>query len=116
MKNLLRLEELAMFVGCIYLLNVLDVPWWIYIILLLGPDVGMIGYLVNDKIGAISYNIVHHKGLAIAVYAAGMYFQQEELQLIGLILFGHSSMDRMFGYGLKYFDGFKHTHLGLVRK
>lgn len=116
MKNLLRLEELAMFLGSIYLLHALEVSWWIYILLLLGPDIGMIGYLVSNKIGAISYNIVHHKGVAIAVYALGIYFQHELLQITGIILFGHSSMDRMFGYGLKYFEGFKHTHLGLIGK
>lgn len=116
MKNLLRLEELAMFMGSIYLLNVLEVPWWIYIILVLGPDIGMLGYTVNDKVGAVSYKAFHHKGIAIVVYTAGIYFQNEVIQIIGLILFGHSSMDRMVGYGLKYFTGFKHTHLGLIGK
>jgi hypothetical protein len=116
MKNLLRFEELAMFIGSIYLLSVLEVPWWTYFILVLGPDIGMLGYLINNKVGAVCYNIFHHKGLAISVYAAGIYFQDEVVQIIGLILFGHSSMDRMFGYGLKYFEGFKHTHLGSMGK
>lgn len=31
--------------------------------------------------------------------------------LAGVILFAHASMDRIFGYGLKYADDFKHTHL-----
>ena len=35
-----------------------------------------------------------------------------EFQLPGIILFGHASMDRIFGYGLKFSDNFKHTHLG----
>ena len=34
----------------------------------------------------------------------------------GLILFGHSSMDRILGYGLKYPDSFEHTHLGMIGK
>lgn len=25
-------------------------------------------------------------------------------------------MDRIFGYGLKYSDDFKHTHLGMIGK
>ncbi|MEO6611453.1 MAG: DUF4260 family protein [Chitinophagaceae bacterium] len=29
---------------------------------------------------------------------------------------GHSSMDRMFGYGLKTNEGFKYTHLGMIGK
>jgi len=31
-------------------------------------------------------------------------------------MFGHSSMDRMFGYGLKTEEGFKYTHLGMIGK
>lgn len=114
MKNLLRLEEAAMFVACIYLLSMHETSWWVYLILILGPDIGMVGYLVNDKVGATSYNLFHHKAIAIAVYATGIYFNNELIQVTGIILFGHSSMDRMFGYGLKYFAGFKHTHLGIV--
>ena len=85
-------------------------------ILLLGPDIGMLGYLVNNKAGAILYNAFHHKGIAILIYTLGLYLQIQLLQIAGLILFGHSSMDRMFGYGLKYFTGFKDTHLGLIGK
>ncbi|HAJ82706.1 MAG TPA: DUF4260 domain-containing protein, partial [Zunongwangia profunda] len=32
------------------------------------------------------------------------------------ILFGHSAMDRIFGYGLKYEDNFKNTHMGWFGK
>ena len=116
MKNLLRLEEAAMFIVIIYLLYILGVSWWVYFILLLGPDIGMLGYLVNNKAGAILYNAFHHKGIAILIYTLGLYLQIQLLQIAGLILFGHSSMDRMFGYGLKYFTGFKDTHLGLIGK
>jgi hypothetical protein len=67
---------------------------------------------VNNKVGAILYNTIHHKGLAIVVCVLGWYAGNDWIQLAGLILFGHSSMDRMLGYGLKYFSGFKQTHLG----
>ena len=36
--------------------------------------------------------------------------------LLGIILFGHASMDRVFGYGLKFGDNFHHTHLGWIGK
>jgi len=42
--------------------------------------------------------------------------KDEWMQVIGIILFGHSSMDRMFGYGLKLGQGFKYTHLGIIGK
>jgi len=32
------------------------------------------------------------------------------------VLYGHSSFDRLCGYGLKYVDDFKHTHLGWIGK
>jgi len=105
-----------MFLLSIYLFNQLHFAWWWYLALILAPDLSMIGYAVNNKIGAVCYNIFHHKGLAIAVYIIGSYLQNEVLQLTGLILFGHSSMDRMLGYGLKYFEAFKSTHLGEIGK
>jgi hypothetical protein len=116
MKNLLRAEEAAMFIFSIYLLSVHHVDWWVYLLLAVGPDIGMMGYLVNNKVGAILYNLFHHKGIAIAVYVGGVILQNPYLQLAGIILFGHASMDRLFGFGLKYFAGFKHTHLGLPGK
>jgi hypothetical protein len=38
------------------------------------------------------------------------------LMLAGTILLGHSSLDRVFGYGLKYPDAFQNTHLGRIGK
>ena len=76
----------------------------------------MIGYFVNNKVGAISYNIFHHKGLALALAFAGFFIGNEVLLAVGVLLFAHSSFDRMLGYGLKYYSGFKDTHLGRVGK
>jgi len=112
MKNLIRLEEAAMLGLSIYLFSVMPYPWWMYAALFLAPDISILGYLVNNKVGAFTYNLFHHKGVAIVVYLAGLYGANGPLQLAGLILFGHSSMDRLFGYGLKYASSFKDTHLG----
>jgi hypothetical protein len=76
----------------------------------------MLGYLMNPKIGAITYNLFHHKGVAIAMYLFGIYSENYILQLIGIILFSHSAMDRMLGYGLKFEDSFFNTHLGKIGK
>lgn len=54
MKNLIRLEELAQFLLCIWFMDQAHAPWWCYILLALGPDIGMLGYLVNTRIGAIT--------------------------------------------------------------
>ncbi|MDC7997277.1 DUF4260 domain-containing protein [Gilvibacter sediminis] len=116
MKLSLKLEELAQFGLAIYLFSLLDFAWWWFPALLLTPDVGMLGYIANARIGALTYNLFHHKGVAIAVYMFGVIFQNQELLLAGCILFGHSAMDRLMGYGLKYPDSFQNTHLGRVGK
>jgi hypothetical protein len=116
MKNILKLEEFSMFLLSIFLFTQLHFAWWWFLVLILLPDISMIGYLVNNKVGAISYNIAHHKGIAIVIYLAGLYMHNDIAALAGIILFGHSSMDRMMGYGLKYFEGFKFTHLGVISK
>lgn len=114
MNRLLKLEELALFVLGIFMFGLLGYDWWWFLILILAPDLGMLGYLVNPKMGAWSYNIFHHKGIAISIYFLGMYLSLPVVQLIGVILFAHASMDRIFGYGLKYEKGFKFTHLGEI--
>ena len=114
MKHLLRLEELLMFGLSIFLFSKLDYVWWWYPLLFFTPDLSMLGYLGGTKLGAFTYNFVHHKALSIGVFVTGAMLASQPLQLAGLILFGHSSMDRVLGYGLKYEDSFQHTHLGMI--
>lgn len=114
MKGLIKLEEAALFLLGIYFFSQLDYAWWWFLVLLLVPDFSMIGYVFGNKTGAWAYNFFHHRGVAILLYLAGMYYSSQLLQLIGVIWFAHSSMDRMFGYGLKYENGFKFTHLGEI--
>jgi hypothetical protein len=114
MKNLLKLEEAAMFLLSICLFGQLHYAWWWWLVWILAPDLSMLAYLAGNRVGAIGYNFVHHKGVAIIVYLSGLYTYNPTLEFIGLILFGHSCMDRGMGYGLKYFSGFQDTHLGKI--
>ena len=116
MKATLKIEEAAQFVLGIFLFSQLDYAWWWFPVLLLTPDVGMIGYLKDAKMGALTYNLFHHKAVAITLGLTGFYLDNSVLILIGVILFSHASMDRIFGYGLKYPDSFKNTHLGSIGK
>jgi hypothetical protein len=114
MKQVLRLEELGMFILGIFMFGLLGYKWWLFFVLIFVPDIGMLGYLWNNKVGALLYNVFHHKGLAILLYFLGIYLSLPALQLAGVILFAHASMDRIFGYGLKFDKGFKYTHLGEI--
>ena len=114
MKYLIKLEELALFGLALLLFSQLDYGWSIYALLFLTPDLSMIGYLANPRLGAWLYNLIHHKGLAVAFYIFGYVFSVPWLMFAGTLLLGHSSLDRVFGYGLKYEDTFQNTHLGKI--
>jgi len=114
MKNLLRLEEFFLFGLALFLFTQLDYGWGWYALLFLAPDLSIAGYLANPRVGAWTYNLIHHKGLAVALYILGYVFSVQWLMLTGTILLGHSSLDRVFGYGLKYPDAFQNTHLGRI--
>jgi hypothetical protein len=114
MKNLLKLEEFFLFCLALFLFDRLDYSWWLYAILFLAPDLSMLGYLAGPRTGAVTYNFVHHKALAIGLYMLGSFLAEPALQFTGVLLLGHSSFDRLFGYGLKYPDAFHSTHLGVI--
>lgn len=126
MKTLLKLEESAQFLLCVALLVVMGSPWWVFLLLLIGPDIGMLGYLVGTRTGAFTYNLFHHKAVALIVVFAGLFDLSGAnlwsdtatgnigLLQAGLVLYGHAAMDRIFGFGLKHGDSFQHTHLGWI--
>ena len=114
-NNILKEEEAFLFFLSIYMFSLLPYAWWVFPALILLPDISMLGYLISNRVGAATYNVFHHKAVGLILYFTGIYFANPLLQLLGLIIFGHASLDRVFGYGLKFPDHFKHTHLGELR-
>ena len=114
MKNLLKLEELFLFGLSLFLFSQLDYGWGWYALLFLAPDLSMVGYLANPRVGSWTYNLIHHKALAVALYVLGALLSIPWLMFAGTLLLGHSSLDRVFGYGLKYPESFQATHLGKI--
>ena len=115
MKALLKGEELLLFALAVHLFGRLGYDWWVYLVLLLVPDLSMVAYVGGARLGAITYNIFHLRALAIGLYLAGAWAGAAAAQLAGLVLLGHSTLDRVFGFGLKYPDAFEHTHLVMLR-
>ncbi len=116
MNLLLHLEYIALFACSIFLFSYTSFSWWWFPLLILTRDISMPEYLSGTKTGAVCYNIFHHQATTILVLCIGWYFRIDWLCLVGIILFGHSNLDRIFGYGLKYSDSFRHTHLGMIGK
>jgi len=106
-----HLNGLALFVGSIIAYSIVSGDWLAFILLLLVPDISMIGYMVNSTVGAWLYNIVHSYTLAVAVIVAGFALDHNTIVSLGIILMAHIGMDQIFGYGYKYADGkFSDTH------
>jgi len=118
MKQLLSLEEAAQLTAAIVALSFMPFhfAWYVWVVLFFLPDVSMIGYLGGPRLGALVYNIVHHKALGVLLFLAGLFINYETMQLVGLLLFAHSAFDRILGYGLKLPDSFQHTHHGMAGK
>ena len=62
--------------------------------------------------GSPSAYEIGYAAVAVFLYVLGAMLSLQVLQLIGTILFAHSTLDRVFHFGLKYGDRFAHTHLG----
>ena len=117
MKFVIKLEELGLF--CLFTAAYfyhLEGTWSIFLGFFFVPDAAFVLFVISRKMGAITYNIFHHRGVIALVILLGFILQNDIIIKIGLIFIAHSCFDWVFGYGLKYFDSFDHTHLGWIVK
>jgi hypothetical protein len=110
----LRLEGLAILVAAAAAYLALGGPLLLLVPLLLVVDVSMLGYTAGPRVGAALYNVGHSMVTGIVVAAAGWALGATPLLVAGIVLLGHSGMDRLAGYGLKYPTSFSDTHLGRI--
>jgi hypothetical protein len=110
----LRLEDLGVLVCSTLAYAMLDAGWLMFVVLFLVPDGFMLGYVWNQKIGSIIYNIGHSYVTPLLLASFGYAIAMPKLYPIALIWVAHIGFDRLIGYGLKYAEGFKSTHLGRV--
>ena len=59
LRKILRLESLAVLVGAVTIYALSHDNWLVFGVLLLTPDLAMLGYLAGPRVGAICYNTVH---------------------------------------------------------
>lgn len=110
----LRMEGLFVLILSILLYAHSGASWWRFGLLLLAPDLSMAGYWSNARVGAVVYNVAHsYVGPAVLAVGAVAGFHHGWLPY-ALIWAAHIGLDRALGYGLKYPEAFKITHLGLL--
>ena len=88
--------------------------WLLFFLLFLWPDLFMLGYLANVRVGGSLYNLVHTYTGPLLLGAAAVFEQWHNTLLFTLIWTAHIGLDRMLGFGLKYPTFFKDTHMQRV--
>ncbi len=110
----LRLEALSLALLMAALTYSSGVPLWLLGVLFPVFDVGMIGYILNSRIGAITYNVFHDATVPTFFIIVGVLVNSTFLSFLGFCWTFHIAVDRFLGFGLKYKTSFYRTHLGEI--
>ncbi len=87
--------------------------WWVWL-MLLAPDLAMLGYLAGPRAGAAIYNAAHIYGAGLILALLGVATGAVGLIAAGALWMAHVGIDRAAGYGLKLPTRFRDTHLGRI--
>jgi len=108
---LLRMEEGALLVAAIVLYAHMHFSWVLFGVLFLTPDLFMLGYVFNVRLGAGMYNAGHFLLGPLVVAGVSLWLGWGVGLAVAIIWFSHISFDRALGYGFKYPTTFQDTHL-----
>ena len=112
---LLRLEGLGLGLLCVWFYaTAAREAWWYFALLILAPDLSMVGYLAGPRIGALAYNVVHTWTAPLALFIISWWGGVGFLLPLAFILGAHIGFDRALGFGLKLPTSFRDTHLGRI--
>jgi len=111
---LLRAEGIAVAAAAVTLYFHEGYEWWLLVVLVLAPDLSMLGYLAGPRVGAVTYDLVHTYVAPVLLATGGVIWDSDTALKLALIWLTHIGVDRSVGYGLKYPSDFKDTHLQRV--
>ncbi|HBT73816.1 MAG TPA: DUF4260 domain-containing protein [Lysinibacillus sp.] len=111
LRKIISLEYVIALIITVFFYGHLDFSWLYFMVFLLLPDITMIGYLLNPKIGAVFYNIGHSFVLPALLLVIDFMMSSSISLMVALIWLAHIFLDRALGYGLKYEEAFQKTHL-----
>ncbi|MDR3524858.1 MAG: DUF4260 domain-containing protein [Acetobacteraceae bacterium] len=110
--GILRAEGAAALVVSATVYHALGGGWMVFAVLFLAPDLSMMGYLANPRLGAVCYNAGHSYLGPAFLGLIGWLAGGEVWWSLALIWSAHIGFDRLLGYGLKFPSAFGATHLG----
>ncbi len=111
---LLRLESLlALSAAVIGYRVALHGSWWLFALLFLVPDLSLAGYAAKQypAFSASVYNVAHNYILPALLGVAAWHWASPRTGQVAAVWFAHIALDRLLGYGLKFPEGFKPTHI-----
>jgi len=86
--------------------------WLLFALLFLAPDLSLLGYATNAlHFAAAPYNAGHTFTLPLLLGFASALSGWHTGVALALIWFSHISFDRALGYGLKFAEAFRPTHI-----
>lgn len=112
----LRSEGMALLVVAMVLYGKYGRSWWLFLVLLPIPDLGLLGQLRSKHVGAVAYDLTHTYTPPAALGLVGVLTGSGLAVALALVWFAHIGMDRALGLGLLYPDGSGHTHLRGTRR
>ena len=85
MRSVIKLENAFIFIITIAVYFKLEFSIWLFLLLLLVPDIFMLGYVINRKTGSYVYNIGHTCIIPIIIALLYLYIDEKLLLQIALI-------------------------------
>lgn len=111
---ILRIESFFIFLSGIFFYHQFNMSWQFFFIIFFIPDISILAYFINKKIGALFYNLTHNYIFPIILLI--LFYDNTLLLSLAFIWITHIGFDRMLGFGLKSTQGFYYTHLMLAPK
>ena len=111
---LLRLEGAVLFAAAIALYVREDLSILLLVVLFLAPDLSFLGLAGGPRVAAVAYDAAHTYVGPILLASVALIVEWGAGVQLGLIWLAHIGIDRALGYGLRYPDAFRDTHLQRV--
>lgn len=110
-RPLLHLEAAAVLISSLVAYRWAHASWLPFALLFLLPDISILAYAGNARVGAVVYNVFHTYLAPLALAGVALALGSLPVFSISLIWIAHIALDRMLGFGLKYPANFKDTHM-----
>ncbi len=113
-KTLLHLEGLSLLTACVALYHYADYSWLAFGLAFFIPDLSFLAYGLGMRVGSVVYNAAHTMILPLVLGTLSFFLGWDIGQQVALIWLAHIAFDRTVGYGLRYPNAFKDSHLRRV--